>query len=358
MNLPFAEYISRCRETIAAYRTDLVAINANSPFELYPPQPILASRKLKYGVLLIHGLLDCPFSLKDIGLRLQAQGILSRAILLPGHGVRPSDLLHVSYQDWIDTVRYGIDSLRQEVEHIFLIGYSTGAALSIYQALQNTPIDGIVLLSPAIRIKAPVHLVVSWHYLTKWIRKNNHPWVYNKKEIDYAKYKSIAFNPVNQVSALTDVLQELRHHPLSTPMLMILSRDDETISSHKAINFFSKVANADSELLLYSSKRPPFDDPRIKLRPSHYPEWRIQNFSHMSIPFAPDNPHYGQQGDYIYASHPADSDFIFGAYNPIEEDIYALLYQRKLVKHKRRELTYNPDFDFMAERIKKFILGT
>ncbi len=360
-SLPFAEYIARCRDIIMTQRLDLekknpnpeLIIEANSPFEFRPAHP----HKIKYGALLIHGLLDCPFSLRDIGLRLQSQGILSRAILLPGHGTRPSDLLHVSYHDWLQAVRYGVESMRQEVDYLYLIGYSTGAALSVYQAMQDTSIAGMILLSPAIRIKTPVHIVVGWHYLVKWITKNNEPWIYNKEEIDYTKYKSIAFNPVNQVNKLTQVLYELgQHRHLNTPMLMIVSREDETISSHRALNFFSGFATPDSQLLLYTSLEHRYPDPRILTRLSRYPDLHINHLSHMSIPFAPTNAHYGQQGDYPRASRPADH-ICYGAYNVIEENTYRMLRGMKAVKFLRQELTYNPDFDFMAEKITAFILG-
>src|SRR5262249_43499519 len=129
--LPFSEYINNCRTLIQDRRPDLqvpssnagLILEANTPFELYPTGS--DSKKLKYGALLVHGLFDCPFSLRDIGLQLQKQGVLCRSILLPGHGTKPSDLLHISYEDWIESVRFGVESLKSEVDQIFLIGYST-----------------------------------------------------------------------------------------------------------------------------------------------------------------------------------------------------------------------------------------
>lgn len=369
-SLPFTDYIIRCRDIIEKRRFSSESaeilqhinpefiINANSPFELYPNNPNSSGKRLKYGALLIHGLLDCPFSLRDIGLHLQHHDILSRAILLPGHGSKPCDLLKVSYHDWIQAVRYGVETLRQEVDHIFLIGYSTGAALSIYHALQDSHIAGIVLLSPAIRIKAPVDIVVGWHYLIKWLTRNNLAWLYNEDETDYAKYKSIAFNSVNQVSQLTKVIQELRqHHSLTTPMFMVVSREDETISSHRAIHFFSTITNQDNKLLIYSSVDHKYPDSRIFTRSSRYPELHIKHFSHASIPFAPNNPHYGQKGDLVSASYLNSNQSIFGAYNRIEEKFYGLLYKLRMAQQKRHELTYNPDFNFLAEKITQFILG-
>src|SRR5579864_7886963 len=94
--LPFAEYIKRYRQLIeerrhllSGYRESLPPlptgsrgipiqtinpqriIDANSPCEFYPDQPDLTGKRLKYGVLLIHGLLDSPFTFRDLGQHLQ-----------------------------------------------------------------------------------------------------------------------------------------------------------------------------------------------------------------------------------------------------------------------------------------------
>lgn len=364
--IPFSEYIAQTRIIIETRRIDLrqrginakLIIEANSPFELYPSHPIMSGNRIKYGVLLIHGLLDSPFSLRDIGTQLQANGIFCRSILLPGHGTIPNDLLSISYQSWIQALHYGVESLRKEVECLYLVGYSTGAALSIYQALKDPQLSGIILISPAVRIKTPIHIVVGWHKLKKWLRYNNNPWLYVENEIDYVKYLSIAFNPVTQVTLLTRALYKLQQqHSLNCPVFMAMSWEDETISSRRAIEFFTNWHHQKSKLLLYTSVNRNFSDPRILTRLTNFSPLYINHLSHISIPFAPNNPHYGKNGDYLYASHERSPGVVYGAYNRIEVDAYALLHKFKLIKNQRRQLTYNPDFHFTALQIIQFILG-
>jgi len=361
-HLPFSDYITRCRTIIKARRTDLqqananLILDANSPFEFVPPHPILANKRLKYGVLLVHGLLDCPFSLKDLGAHLQANGILCRSLLLPGHGTKPEDLLSVSFQDWINTVAYGVRSLQKEVDYLYLAGYSTGAALSIYQALQNPAISGIILLAPAIRIKVPINRVIAFHALKKWLHINHDQWIYKIDEEDYAKYLSLPFNAVNQVAALTDALKNVsEQHTLACPMLMAVSLEDETINSEKAVRFFSGSHHPDSKLLLYTRTPHTESDPRIINRLTQYPELNIRHFSHVSIPYTSNNPHYGQNGDYKYAAHRENKECIYGAYNRVESNGAKWLYQLGIMKNRYRQLTYNPDFEYMADEIRKFI---
>src|SRR5262249_50854380 len=152
----------KCKNLIRKNRPDLkenphaeLVVETNSPFELLPPRHI-PGNKIKYGALLVHGLFDSPFLMRDIGTFLQSHGILARAILLPGHGIVPGNLLNVDYKDWIQTVNYGIATLEKDVEHIFLVGFSTGASLSLYHALQNPKIAGLLLASPAIKIRSAI----------------------------------------------------------------------------------------------------------------------------------------------------------------------------------------------------------
>lgn len=360
-NPVFSDYITRCRECIAKRRTDLsdsnqnLILKANTPFELTPLKSNLNTKHFKYGALLIHGLLDSPFSLLEIGQRLQKEGVLCRSILLPGHGTVPEDLMHVTYQEWIDTVSYGINTFKNQVDELFLIGYSTGAALAAYHALSSDNIAGIIMLSPAIRIKAPVHIVAAWHNFRKHISKNNKDWIHKEKEVDYAKYRSVCFNGYNQVAKLANILHEIGSKKvLSTPLLEILSEEDETISASAALKHFSKLHNPRNRLLIYGAKQKNYHDARITYRPSYYPDLRIHHFSHVAIPFSADNPHYGRHGDFIYASHSEDA--IYGGYNKLEVKFLTHLKKLGLVKHLRNELTYNPDFDYMMNAIVEFIL--
>jgi esterase/lipase len=356
--MPFAEYIKQCQSLIAERRLNLGCgtndaekiISANSPFEYYPT----TDKKAKYGALLIHGLLDCPFTFRDLATQLQAQGILSRAILLPGHGTKPDDLMAVTYHDWLQAVRYGVETLKKEVDYVYLVGFSTGAALAIYHAMQDANIAGIIALSPAIKIRTPVDMMANWYHLTNYLGKGRH-WAYHTAEVDYVKYKSIPFNSVRQVTKLAESIREMTHdNPLKQPIYMILSREDETISSHNAIDFFLCQHHPESKMLLYTSLDHRYSDRRIETRKAVYPDLNIAHISHPSLGFSPSNPHYGQEGDYINASHNSRK-YIYGAYNTIEINAFKLMSKINLVKYPRRVLTYNPDFNNMASNIARFI---
>ena len=86
------------------------------------------------GALLIHGLTDTPYLMRDIGNSIIKNNdcMLIRSIVLPGHATVPGDLLDVKYSDWIDATNYGVKSFSDSgIDNIFIAGFSTGGALAL-----------------------------------------------------------------------------------------------------------------------------------------------------------------------------------------------------------------------------------
>ena len=68
------------------------------------------------GMLLIHGLYDSPYIMRDLENYFRSRCFVTRSILLPGHGTRPGSLLKIKFEDWVDTVDFAIAALAREVD--------------------------------------------------------------------------------------------------------------------------------------------------------------------------------------------------------------------------------------------------
>lgn len=356
-DLPFSDYIANCKKLISTYRVDLAndkekIIEANCPFEFYP------ASTPKAGALLIHGLLDSPFNMRDIGKRLQAEGLLVRGILLPGQGTCPGDLLNVKLESWIQAVRYGVMSLSKDVEKIYLVGFSTGASLALYTVLAKMfpekLIQKIILLAPAIKIHSSLDFTTGWYpHLGKfWNRAN---WLHISKELDYVHYHSVTFNSAYQVYLLSQLIKKLSEKTrLSCPMLMIGTDADEIISPNAMVKYFNRYFKKENQMLLYSNKNSENDN--IVTRDYRYPQFNILNLSHVGLPISPDNVYYGKNGEYVDASHIDEHNgTIYCSMDRGQEQFYDWLYRLKLIKHRRAQLSFNPDFDFMVKVILDFL---
>jgi pimeloyl-ACP methyl ester carboxylesterase len=171
----FADYVAQTREMLgrAHYLTGDInreeIIEGNAPFDLKPPPGFLPGQQKTYrrGILLTHGLSDSPYSMRHLAAFFQENGFRVMAILLPGHGTQPGDLLDVDWQEWAKTITYGVNRLAEEVDQVYLAGYSLGGTLSIYHSLGDSRVRGLFLFSPALQISqwaawANFHKLYSW----------------------------------------------------------------------------------------------------------------------------------------------------------------------------------------------------
>ena len=345
----FTQYIEQTREMITQARIDLDGddaekiIDVNSPFE-YRPKNFDGKR----GILLVHGLCDSPFWMRDLAQFFLEQNFLVRALLLPGHGTRSGDLLHINYQDWFNAVNYGMRSFNGEVERKYFCGFSTGAALGIHYALHHDDVSALLLFSLAYEAKSQDWLYNHLSNVQRYLSEADN-WVITKKYYDYAKYSALPMNAPWQLQHIIDSnREELKKYTLSLPIFMAQSADDETVLSEPAVDFFCQQSNPKSRLVYYSNKQEKWHDERIHYQSGIMPEENTLSISHVSLVIAPDNPHYGRHKDYDYPIY----------YNDKVEDKtlhQGALSNDMLKRYNYTRLTYQPDFTQLMQRIKTFL---
>lgn len=363
-DVPFREYIQKTRQMIEKARVDInetnrdVILNANAPFELKPDKnkyPRNRSGRYEKGILFIHGLSDSPYLMQAIARHFHKKGFLVRAMLLPGHGTVPGDLLQVTYQEWIRATEYGVHQMKPHVENLYMGGFSAGGALCVLQALNDAEIKALILFAPAVGIKSP------WAPMADFL-KIFRDWLgHEGDDKDYAKYESFAVNAGVQLYHLTQEIDAnlAAGKRLAMPVFVVFSADDISADSEKMVNVFkTHVTSAKSVLMLYRKgdiKDDKNADGRIVYKNSHFPEERIVNFSHASILMPPDDPHYGKSGGYKYCLH----------YEGDREKRMACLHdplirqgeitEENLKRSLLRRLTYNPRYDDMMRIMDRFL---
>ena len=129
---PFSEYVATAERALgkgrsqhdgATARNYIAETKAVLPFEGNRAERCAGSGHTA-GALLVHGLTDSSFVMRDVAQVLQSYPscLLIRAIVLPGHGTVPGDLLETRYQDWLKTLEYGINSFKGTVQELYQIG--------------------------------------------------------------------------------------------------------------------------------------------------------------------------------------------------------------------------------------------
>lgn len=110
------------------------------------------------SILLIHGLTDSPYYMKDVAQVFHSKGYNVVAVLLPGHGTKREALHKVKADQWRATVKQGLDLARRMGGETSIGGFSTGGALALEAARLYFPVaknptweyGDVYLFSPAI----------------------------------------------------------------------------------------------------------------------------------------------------------------------------------------------------------------
>lgn len=239
--------------------------NWNRSFELAVDDPT-------GGVLLLHGMSDSPYSLRNLGETFHARGMYVVGLRLPGHGTAPSGLLRVTAEDMIAAVEIAAVHLAEKIgaRPMHIVGYSTGAPLAIGYSLASVDRatnvkrpDSLVLISPSIAITPAAAYA-------KWTRRLSHlpglrkmGWTSILPEFDPFKYNSFTANAGDQVYRLTTALTaKLGSMASKGPIddfprtLVFLSTVDATVSPSAVIdNLLNHFVPGKHELVLFDVNR-------------------------------------------------------------------------------------------------------
>ena len=349
-------YLQRCRQRVTASRIDLDTqqrdwvIDGNSPFLLQPAQDSGARRT----VLMVHGLSDAPFMMRDIADWFQAQGFRVLSMQLPGHGTRPGDLLDIHWQDGLAAQRQLIELLAEDGDELYLLGFSLGAVLNLYQALLEPRFSALFLFAPAIRISPLVRATCSLAASSRWWQRA--AWFDVQPDTDSFKYESLTNRSLCEVSRLIEAQQRLTElTELNAPLFVVASETDATINSSAILDWFASQHSPYKRMLYYSCGQPDVPD-GVEVLPACLPQQNIKSYAHTSLLQSAESPHYGRDGAQRFCTHyyRIDPDK-YRRCKAGEEDCLGEMFDESPECQVIRRLTWNPGFDTMLEKIRSFL---
>lgn len=228
---------------------------------------VLPAASPRAAVLLLHGMSDSPYSLRELGQRLNEAGAYVVGLRMPGHGTAPSGLLELRWQDMDAAVRLAVRHLAHQAEGrpLYVVGYSTGGALAVNYALstlddQRLPkVARLVMLSPAIGVSPAAAFAVWQARLGHLLGLEKLEWNDIRPEYDPFKYGSFAVNAGDVVYQLTSEIQrrlgelgEQGRLEAFPPILAFSSVVDATVSTPALVSgLFARLPPAGHELVLF-----------------------------------------------------------------------------------------------------------
>jgi esterase/lipase len=373
----FAAYVAQSKAQIAAANRaigkelDPQVLEDRAPFELAPdPErcPRTADGRQQRAALLIHGLGETPYAMRALGERFAAACFLVRAILLPGHGTVPGDLLDVGHAAWVEATRAGAQSFAGLTERLYLVGFASGGTLALDYALGEPPpvapeLGGLVLLAPAIATRSGHGRLTRDHPPRALLPAGGFAQLLPDE--DPVRYGSLARNAERQLDALIERVDD-RERLLALPVFMALSAADAVVDPAAARRWFCRQLIGPRALIWYTSGASAPDDCRfVELRASD-PWPGILDLAHPALPIAPDDRRYGARAAYADCEHyywetdtPAWLICADPEKTPANSAVrYGEITGQNLAAHVVRRLTYNPDFDALVARILTFIAAS
>ena len=237
----------------------------NHSFLLTPDNP-------KGVVVLLHGLTDSPYSVRNIAFLYFQRGFVAMGIRTPGHGTVPGGLAKCSWNEWVAATRLAAREARKlspEGTPLHMVGFSQGGALAVkyaLDALEDNSLprpDRLVLISPMIGITRLSRLAEFVALPSVLPLFKQAAWLSISPEFNPFKYNSFPVNAVKQARLLitgkrrqiarlyeTGKLKEM------PPIITFQSIVDYTVSTPALINdLYSYLPYNGSELVLFDINR-------------------------------------------------------------------------------------------------------
>ncbi|MDR0776914.1 MAG: alpha/beta hydrolase [Azonexus sp.] len=247
---------------------------------IYPPSlkedwnrsRLLIPENPKGSVVLLHGLTDCPYSVRHIAQLYYQKGFATLMLRMPGHGTVPGGLTKVTWQDWVAATRLAVREARKlspEGTPLHIVGFSQGGALTVKYALDALEDDSLirpdrlVLLSPMIgitRLSKVAEIMAIPSFLPGFEKA---AWLGIVPEFNPFKFNSFPVNAVKQARLLiTDMRQQIarlyengqiKEFP---PVVTFQSIVDYTVSTPALVNdLYSYLPDNGSELVIFDINR-------------------------------------------------------------------------------------------------------
>lgn len=247
--------IKNIQEKTAGYRLP------SAPFALLHPQ------RTKHSVLLVHGLNDSPYYLKDIAEVLHKRGMNVVSILLPGHGLTIEEMHKVEYRQWLRELNWGLRLAAQLGDDVLVGGFSTGGVLATTAVVESKNIKGLLLFAPAIEVQGPMNLGNRAAILTCLNYVNRMSMTTDDLEENPIKYTTRSANSVCQLDRLlSNLYYKIGHsmyftrthnlvkalaQKITIPTYLVMTTEDHRVPADSVLSFAENIA-APKRVLVYT----------------------------------------------------------------------------------------------------------
>ena len=213
------------------------------------------------GVIVVHGYLAAPEEVRALAQYLYRHGYAVYVVRLRGHGTSHEDLATRRWESWYQSVNRGYVIMKNLAKEFAIVGFSTGADLSLFQAsLKNGRFKCVVSINGPLDLKNIASnfasSVVLWNKLLDrmHIRKGRYEFAENRPENPHINYFK---NPIAGVKQLERFMTVVRDNlkNVAIPALIIQASHDPVVNPQSADEIFNKISSQRREIIKVNAAR-------------------------------------------------------------------------------------------------------
>lgn len=242
-------------ERYAEINDQETATESAEPFLLTPQSP------KELGIVLVHGFLSSPAEVREFGEKLAKNGYRVIGVRLKGHGTSPWDLRGRPWQEWLESVREGYRIMAGLADKVCLIGFSTGATLSLMLSAEKPDkLAGVISISAALKFMNRnmmfVPLVHGANKMTNWLPsfEGIMPFRTNDTEHPNINYRNMPMRGLFELKRLVDELDDILGD-IDCPVSLYQGTQDPVVDPVSAERIFAKLETRKKWLHKIPSKR-------------------------------------------------------------------------------------------------------
>jgi len=193
----------------------------------------------KAAVLMVHGLNNTTFVMKDLAELFNSEDVLVYQIGLTGHqdedqAQRYKKLESVKAHDWKEDILGPLKKLKKDHPKLplYFAGYSTGGLLgALLQAEGHIELEKMLLFEPALKLNGLTHLIRTLSFFPSLSLESFAP----------EKYRANKNMPMSAYNTFFDVYNEFNelksYDKLNIPTALFIDKSDELVSFKRTKKF-------------------------------------------------------------------------------------------------------------------------
>lgn len=205
------------------------------------------------GALLVHGFNGCRNDMIELEEYLQAQGMSTVNMLLPGHGMRDvRDLMLLGWDDWAQAVRGELHKLKERCDLVFLVGHSMGGSLALHIAAHEEVAGVVVMCAPVSMHPLLKPFISTMKFVTPML-----PTIYedvcDREARRRYKRGNYRWTPVRPIESMLKFLPQLRAElpQIAAPALIMISLHDHVVPPRDGREIYHRIGSQEKYLVTF-----------------------------------------------------------------------------------------------------------